>query len=239
MDPIKEAFQKIKEDMNKLKEEIESIRKTLLVQQTNKNSLNFPQQTDRPTPNTKNQTENLPQQTSNTSPTQNPTDNLPLKPLKTPNSTISIGNEGVPTDRQTDQQTDNSTGNRGVKFAQSSKQSQSSSLTKLQNITEFLNSLDVIKKELRTKIKKLTNQEMLVFSTIYQLEEEGFIVDYSLLAQKLTLTESSIRDYTQRIIKKGLPLEKYKENNKKILLSISSDLKKIASLTTIFQLREI
>src|SRR3989344_3094067 len=150
MDPIKEAFQKIKEDMNKLKEEIESIRKTLLVQQTNKNSLNFPQQTDRPTPNTKNQTENLPQQTSN------------------------------------------STGNRGVKFAQSSKQSQSSSLTKLQNITEFLNSLDVIKKELRTKIKKLTNQEMLVFSTIYQLEEEGFIVDYSLLAQKLTLTESSI-----------------------------------------------
>jgi len=228
MDPIKEAFQKIKEDMNKLKEDIDSIRKTISLQQT-----------DRPTTNTKNQTENPSQQTPNTSPTQNPTDNLSLKPLKTPISSISTGNEGVPTDRQTDQQTDNSTGNRGVKFAQSSKPPHQSHLTKLQNITEFLNSLDTIKKELRSKIKKLTNQEMLVFSTIYQLEEEGFIVDYSLLAQKLTLTESSIRDYSQRIIKKGLPLEKYKENNKKILLSIPQDLKKIATLNTIFQLREI
>ncbi len=80
---------------------------------------------------------------------------------------------------------------------------------------------------------------MLVFSTIYQLEEQGFIVDYPLLASKLSLSESSIRDYTLKIIKKGIPLLKNKENNKKITLSISLDLKKIASLNTILQLREI
>ena len=47
------------------------------------------------------------------------------------------------------------------------------------------------------------------------------------------------RNAIQRLIKKGVPLIKNKENNKKILLSISSELKKIASLNTIIQLRAI
>jgi Mn-dependent DtxR family transcriptional regulator len=81
---------------------------------------------------------------------------------------------------------------------------------------------------------------MLVFSTIYQLEEhypEG--VEYSQIALKLKLSPSSIRDYTQKLISKGIPLVKEKVNNKKILLKISSELKKIASLQTIIQLREL
>ena len=80
---------------------------------------------------------------------------------------------------------------------------------------------------------------MLVFTTIYQLEEQTLSVDYFNISEKLKLTESSIRDYVQRIIKKGFPLVKTKENNKKVLLSISQDLRKIASLSTIIQLREI
>ena len=80
---------------------------------------------------------------------------------------------------------------------------------------------------------------MAVFSAIYQLEEEGLTVDYSILSTKLSLSESSIRDYIQRTIRKGLPIQKTKENNKKVILSISNDLKKIASLQTILQLREI
>ena len=163
---------------------------------------------------------------------------MPLKALKTTYTDISTGNDGVPTDRQTDKQTDTSTGNKGVKFAQSIKNpTHEEKLTHLDKVAEVINSLDNIKKELRWTFKKLTNQEMAVFSTIYQLEEQGFTVDYSLISQKLSLSESSVRDYVQRIIKKGIPLLKYKENNKKILLSISPELKKIASLDTINTLR--
>ena len=43
---------------------------------------------------------------------------------------------------------------------------------------QILDNLDIIKKEIRRKFKRLTNQEMTVFSTIYSLEEQGDIVDY-------------------------------------------------------------
>ena len=80
---------------------------------------------------------------------------------------------------------------------------------------------------------------MLVFSTIYQLEEQNIEPNYKGLALKLGLSESSIRDYVQRMINKGIPIKKHKINNKKLVLSISSDLKKIASLSTIIKLREL
>jgi DNA-binding transcriptional regulator LsrR (DeoR family) len=60
-----------------------------------------------------------------------------------------------------------------------------------------------------------------------------------LISQKLGLSESSIRDYTHKIIKKGVPLIKIKENNKKVTLSVAQDLKKIASLQTILALRNL
>jgi DNA-binding Lrp family transcriptional regulator len=81
---------------------------------------------------------------------------------------------------------------------------------------------------------------MLVFSTIYQLEEafpEG--VEYKQIASKLGLSESSIRDYTQKLMGKGIPVDKIKLNNKKILLKISSKLRNIAQLETIIKLREL
>jgi hypothetical protein len=102
-----------------------------------------------------------------------------------------------------------------------------------------LATLDDLKKEVRIKFKRLTDQEMLVYSTIYQLEESGFVVDYALIAQKTGLTEISIRDYIRKILSKDVPLIKSKEQNKKVILSIPSDLKKIASLSTINQLRNL
>ena len=204
-DAIKEAFVKVKEDIALLKEILTLIQKEL-------EQLKHLQQTNQHI----NPTQKPNNSTVNTNPTHNPTDNLPLKPLKTQYNTTSIRNDRVPTDRQTDKQTDTSTGNKGV-----------------------INSLDNLKKELRWTFKKLTNQEMTVFSTIYQLEEQGFTVDYSLISQKLSLSESSVRDYIQRILKKGIPILKYKENNKKVLLSVSPELKKIASLEVIQQLRAL
>jgi len=79
----------------------------------------------------------------------------------------------------------------------------------------------------------------LVFSTIYQLEEENGFADYKSISEKINLTESSVRDYVSRIIKKGISVEKKKLNNKNIQLIISNNLKKIASLPTILQLRDL
>jgi hypothetical protein len=94
-----------------------------------------------------------------------------------------------------------------------------------------------LKKEVRLKFKKLTDQEMNVYSAIYQLEEQGLVVDYSLLAQKTNLSEISIRDYIRKILSKGIPLQKQKELNKRIIVGIPAELKRIASLNTLLQLR--
>mgnify|MGYP002682888005 FL=1 len=99
--------------------------------------------------------------------------------------------------------------------------------------------MDNLKKEVRLKFKRLTDQEFSVFSTIYQLSEENGYTDYKNLSIKLGLTESSIRDYIGRLIKIGIPVEKTKIKNKSIRLSISPNLKKIATLPTIFKLREL
>ncbi len=249
-DPVREAFAKAKQDVLNLSSEIEFLKREInLLKNIIKSSSN---QTDRPTDNsTKIPTEN------NESPAQNPRNqtfqhintiekitpahNLPYKAPKSQISIISTGSKGVPADRQTDQQTDNKQGNTKLNESLHNQFQQQTNHQSTQRYTEkvsqILESLDSIKKDLRLKFKRLTPQEMTVFSTIYQLEEEGLIVDYPSISKKLSLTESSIRDYTQRILKKGIPIIKTKENNKKILLSISKDLKKLATLSTIIQLR--
>ena len=217
-DPIKEAFQKVKEDIDSLKLELSSLKDLIQHISSNKQTI------------------------QHTTPTHNPSQAY-ISSLKT---NISTGNEGVPTNQPTNHQTNQHTGNEGVQFNPNSSlftkppvSFTSSRLDHLSKVTEILQSLDELKKEVRIKFKQLTEQEMLIFSAIYQLENQGFTVDYSLLSNTLKLTEISIRDYVRKIISKGIPLIKHKQQNKKILLSISQDLKKVASLDTILQLREL
>ncbi len=225
-DQIRVAFQKVKQDIDSIKEET-NLLKQFLYENREKLSdldktikeltvqiakLSLKEENNNPADNSKNPTY----------PTQNPAHNLPFNALKPQNLGISTGNRGVPTDRQTNQQTNQ----------QTEKASFGAAL-------DILNSLDNIKKEVRNKFKRITDQEFLVFSTIYQMAEEMDYVDYKSLSQKLNLTESSIRDYVGRLIKKGIPVEKHRINNKVIQLSISEKLKKIAPLPIIFKLREI
>lgn len=143
---------------------------------------------------------------------ESPTNNL-FQGLKIPQS--SIGNEGVPTDRQTTQQP---------------------TISQAEQISELIKEY---RTELMVKFKGLTKQEYKVFSAIYILEQEAFEVSYSSLARKLGLTESSIRDYVMRLERKGIPVEKNKVNNKLILLKIRPELKQIATLDSLTKLREI
>jgi len=213
MDKTKEAFENVRLDIDFLAQELYQLKQDInelkqKINEINEKIIEKPFETS--------STHRHITQTSSTHPS---THKLPLETSNTQNMLISTGNQGVSTDRQTDRQTDQHTQN------------------SIENASEILNSLDNIKKEIRLKFKRLTEQEWLIFSTIYQLEEEQESVDYRTVSQRLNLTESSIRDYVGRLIKKGIPVDKKKINNKSIQLSISSSLRKIAPLHTILQLR--
>lgn len=225
MDPVKEAFDKVKQDMEFLKYELNTLRNGMI--ETRERIVEIceiikkiDEKIESKASTHKPEIQTLPTYTS--------THNLPLEAPKPQNLPISTGNEGASTDRQTDRQTHRQT-------QKESKNEENS----FENALEILNSLDEIKKEVRLKFKRLTEQEILIFSTIYQIEEEQGYANYRLIATKLGLTESSVRDYVGRLINKGIPVEKKKINNKQIQLFISQNLKKIAPLSTILQLRDL
>ncbi len=219
-DPIKEAFQKIKQDIDSLREETTLIREGLLELSDKIRLLSIP--TD----------DGL----NRSNPTDKPTDRQTQPPsfspqyaLKGQENPYSTGNRGVPTDRQTNQQTD-----RHIIQTQLN-----DPISEFKRANEVLSSLDSIKKEIRAKFKGLTPQEMVIFAQIYTLEGKNDGLDYKTLAETTQLSESSIRDYVNKLIKKGIPINKIKQNNKKIILKVSQDLKNIATLDTILQLRNI
>jgi hypothetical protein len=246
---LKEAFSRIKEDILNLGKEISTVREEFLdtnqlIKQLNEEIIELKiekiaENSEKTSLETLKQTSTLRQiiPTHLANPTDNPTHPQEIGGLKYSNIGISIGNEGVPTDRQTDRQTDTPT-----HFIPENIQYPENKTVELdiQKAADILDSLNTLKKQIRHKFKHLTNQEMLVFSTIYQLEEQNpESVTYKEIALKLHLSESSIRDYVQRIINKGIPIKKYKINNKKLILSISQDLKRVATLSTIIKLREL
>ena len=221
---LRQAFLNVKQDIDFLKSEISQINQKL-------------EQIRVFHPNQDTSTLRQINQTHPATSTHNTTVPQEIEGLRTSNLGISIGNEGASTDRQTDRQTDNST----QKIGEIPQKTQELNIEQnIQKASDILGSLDQLKKEIRLKFKLITPQEMSVFSTIYQLEEQKQQpTTYQEIAQKLGLSQSSIRDYTQRMINKGIPIKKQKIGNKKIVLSISKELKKIATLNTILQLREL
>jgi biotin operon repressor len=218
MDPIKEAFARIKEDISTLRNEILTLKQQISLQNNQtiptQNPTHPPQQTD-----TQTHIPTLPQEAGG---------------FYQQNMDTSTGNKGVPTDKQTNRQTLQQTD----KTPNSSYNSRD--FDEFQQARNALDSLDSLKKSLRLKFKRLTPQEMLVFSTLYSLEEQGFDeITYKMISNNLNLSESSIRDYVNKLSKKGIPIVKIRQNNKQIVLSISPNLKEVASLSTINQLRGI
>jgi chromosome segregation ATPase len=249
-DPIKDAFLRVRQDIDELKAQNHDLKTQILLLNQQIDDINRTLQAQIPT-------ENLEKpaiQQINPTIQHIPTDNSPLYASETPNMGVSIGNRGVPTDRQADSQSNQQIPQKGDFLAFHPEESHEfqeilqkqdkisqkpDAISQIDRVSQVLASLDDIKKEIRSNFKHLTSQEMSVFSTIYTFEEQGFVVDYSLISQKLGLSESSIRDYTHKLIKKGIPILKSKENNKKVTLQISPDLKKIASLQTILALRQL
>jgi len=222
---IKEAFRKVKKEMDFLRQEINKINKNLI--KFSHDLYEISQKIGQINQKTQIKASTHPstdlRHSFDTS-----TDNSPFKTLKSPNYGFSIGNEGVSTLGQ-------QTGNRHSTHNIQEKEDENT----IERASEIIHSLNGLKQEIKDKFNSLTDQEFLVFSTLYQTELEGQQPNYNLLAQKLNVTESTIRDYISRIIRKGVPVEKKKLNNKRIVISISESLKKIATLPSLIQLREI
>jgi len=243
MDQIKEAFSKVKQDISDIQNEVGVLRKELTGTRDGIISLcdiikGLQISQEKISSNLENFLKKYEEQLNQTIPTQNqlnqtiptyiPTQMISVGNFNKENKQFSTGNGGVPTDRQTDRQTDKSEEN-NIKIEKNT----------VNNAIRALDSLDIIKKEIRSKFKRLTNQEMLIFTTLYQIEEERGTPDYKTLAKRLNLTESSVRDYIGKLIKKEIPIEKNKINNKTILLSILDNFKKIVPLSTILTLRKM
>ena len=104
----------------------------------------------------------------------------------------------------------------------------------LSGLTNIMNAL---KSDLKTKFKSLTGQEFYIFSVLYTIEKSQETVTYSDIAKRTNLTASSIRDYIQRIIRKGIPITKEKLNNKTTLLKVPIELRSLATLDNLMRLR--
>lgn len=248
MDPIKEAFLKIKEEISFLKKEINQIKDQQLItselfekikkineklEMIHDNSISINTPTDNPTLSLNN----------SVIPTDNPTvDNvvekkMMFKALNHQNMMFSIGNDGVPTNKPTNQQTNqqiNSDSNVELKLHKNDL------FNTFERANYIISTLDDVKKEIRRTFKNLTNQEMQIFSTLYRLDEQRVEdITYKKMANILKLSESSIRDYINKLINKGILIEKRRINNKRIVLNISTKLKELTNLSTILKLREI
>jgi len=247
MDPIRESFNRVREDIDSLKQEIDALTSQM---EKSKNQMlemcEIIKNLFEKTAQLASQQASTHQELNQAISTHLSTHDTLFKALKPQILPISTGNQGVPTDRQTNRQTNRQTQNTAEisqdifpqqQFQPTSKTTQP--LNSVDSAAEILESLDNLKKEIRLKFKRLTDQEFTIFSMIYQLGEKQGFTDYKALAAKLNLSESSIRDYVGRIIKKGIPVEKKRINNKTIQLTVSSNLKKIASLPTIMQLRDL
>lgn len=218
MDPIKEAFGKVKQEIATLQHEMQQTNQQ--IQSLNEIIINLSQQISA-----------LQQTNTSQLPTNQHTETS-YNEGKTP---LSTGNEGVPTNKPTNQQTNKHSGNEGVSAF---KPAVTRTEEKLNELSSLVTSFHEAQTHLKKQFTSLTKQEFTVYATIYQLQLEQKAVEYRLLAQKLGLTEISVRDYTLKLLKKGVPLLKIKHNNKKVLLAIPEALTQIASLPALLALYE-
>ena len=208
MDPIKEAFSKIKDDIKTLSEAMLELRGEINSINAKVTSMQESIPTHIQTTPTHNPTQEPIQTDKQTHIQTTPTHKQAVQSPYTPNIDSSIGNGGAPTDKQTNQQTnqqtDKSAHNPAITQAAVIPRDYPSAPTSdFKKASEILESLDSVKRAIRLKFKRLTPQEMLVFSTLYSLEEQKINqITYKLLANNLNLSESSIRDYTNKLIAK-------------------------------------
>ncbi len=222
-DAVKDSFKKIKSEMRYLASEIFSIKSQIqeiydLISQIS--ILN--------SPNNAGNNQSSTSATDSQQTEENPADNTDYNGELSLNSHSSIGNEGVPADRQ-------QTVSRQI-IEEKALEKVPKNADESQNISRLI---DGLKNDLKQKFRSLTKQEFLIFSLIYSLTEEHGEANYKELALRSKLTESSVRDYLSRLEHKGIPLIKEKKNNKLVVIKVPKELRDIAALDSLVKLNKI
>lgn len=88
------------------------------------------------------------------------------------------------------------------------------------------------------KLQNLTDREFSMFVAIVENESEGLESTYTSLADRLGLSESTIRGVANRILTKGLPIVKTRFLHRKSSLTLSPDLKDVYTLKKLLFLRQ-
>ena len=95
-----------------------------------------------------------------------------------------------------------------------------------------------LKKELNDQFKNLTDREFSIFLAIYSIEEEiGKAVVLSDIANKLKISEITIRGYLNSLISKNLPIIKERPFNRKLQLSITKEFRDLTLISRIISIR--
>ncbi len=137
----------------------------------------------------------------------------------------STGSNGVQTNKQTNKQTHPKQTN--TSFSILSTEEKNAKISPLPPSQTAI-PLSAMKKELLNKFTSLPKREFLIFLTIYQLESDKGSVTYPDIATHLKLSESGVRHYVFNLIKKGMPIQKHKINNKSTVLSLLPDFKELS-----------
>ena len=105
-----------------------------------------------------------------------------------------------------------------------------------QNIPK--NTLKALEKDFEKQFQTLTDREFSVFMAILELEKQSGEVNYSLIANHLNLTETTVRGTANRLISKGLPVKKERYFNGKVSLMVKEDFHDLNLLNKLIRLRE-
>lgn len=149
---------------------------------------------------------------------------------------VSIGNEGVSALRQ---QSGSTQAHSEFDLEKEFTERQQQKPIKEPGKDMLQQNVERLKHALQDIFKKLTRQEFVIFSLLYQLEDElKRPVSYKDLADRSALTSNSIRDYISKLIAKKVPIIKEKYNNRQILLKVAPELRNIETLESLMKIVE-
>jgi len=91
-----------------------------------------------------------------------------------------------------------------------------------------LQAIAASRQELMERFSSLSKQELKTFLTIYDMGDEKGNASYSDVAKRLNLSEGCIRTYISGLMRKKIPVEKIKYNNKAVFLHIPKEFRELS-----------
>ncbi len=100
-------------------------------------------------------------------------------------------------------------------------------------------SISAIKSDFEVLFRGLTDREFSVFMAIYQLEEDlQAPVSYCEVSKILKITEITVRNYVNSMMNRGIPIEKHRQYNRKVSLSIKKDMRDLNLASKLLKIRQ-